>query len=105
MSGAICNMAFHPMETATSAKSTFVHTCKYVCKNPTEIMSHLSIVYLAAKNVDNNPSTAEDIRTKRHFLQRILNKLCWLQEYSADQVVAALIGQPADFQMNKCSQV
>ena len=109
MSVANCNMACYPMGTAASAKSTFMYTCKYVCKNPTEIMSLLSILYHAAKHVENNPSTAEDTgteeRTTRHFLQRILNKLCGRQEYSANQVVAALIGQPAEFQMHKCSQV
>lgn len=109
MSVANCNMAIYPMGTAASAKAQFMYTCKYVCKNPTEILSLLSILHDAARHVDKNPSTAEDTgtedRTTRHYVQRILNQLCGKQEYSGNQVVAALIGLPAEFQMHKCSQI
>ena len=109
MSVANCNMAIYPMGTAASAKAQFMYTCKYVCKNPAEILSLLSILHDAALHVDRNPSTAEDTgtedRTTRHYVQRILNQLCGKQEYSGNQVVAALIGLPAEFQMHKCSQI
>ena len=104
-----CNMALYPMGTASSAKAQFMYTCKYVTKCPTEIMSLLSILYNAAKHIEKHPSTAEDSgtveRTTRHFLQRVLNKLCGRQEYGANMVVAALIGQTAEFQMHKTSQI
>ena len=109
MSIANCNMAIYPMGTAASAKAQFMYTCKYVCKNPAEIMSLLSILHDAARHIDNYPSTADDTgtkdRTTRHYVQRILNKLCGKQEYSGNQVVAALIGLPAEFQMHKSSQI
>ena len=109
MSVANCNMAVYPMGTAASAKAQFMYTVKYVCKNPAEIMSLLSILHDAALHVDKNPSTADDTgtedRTTRHYLQRILNKLCGKQEYSGNQVVAALLGLPAEFQMHKTSQI
>jgi len=109
MSVANCNMAIYPMGTAASAKAQFMYTCKYVCKNPVEIASLLSILHDAARHVDRNPSTAEDTgtedRTTRHYVQRILNQLCGKQEYSGNQVVAALIGLPAEFQMHKCSHI
>lgn len=109
MSVANCNMAIYPMGTAASAKAQFMYTCKYVCKNPAEILSLLSILHDAALHVERYPSTAEDTgtddRTTRHYVQRILNQLCGKQEYSANQVVAALIGLPAEFQMHKCSQI
>ena len=109
MSAANCNMAILPLGTAASAKASFMYTAKYICKNPAEIMSLLSILYDAAKHIDKYPSTAEDSgtdeRDTRHYLQRILNKLCGREEYGANQVVAALIQLPAEFQMHKCSQI
>ncbi len=100
MSIANCNMAIYLMGTAASAKAQFMYTCKYVCKNPTEIMSLLSILHDAARHVDIHPSTAEDSgtedRTTHHYVQQILNSLCGKQEYSANQVVAALIGLSAE---------
>ena len=109
MSAANCNMAILPLGTAASAKASFMYTAKYICKNPAEIMSLLSILYDAAKHIDKYPSTADDTgtdeRDTRHYLQRILNKLCGREEYGANQVVAALIQLPAEFQMHKCSQI
>ena len=109
MSAANCNMAILPLGTAASAKASFMYTAKYICKNPAEIMSLLSILHDAAKHIDKYPSTAPDSgtdeRDTRHYLQRILNKLCGREEYGANQVVAALIQLPAEFQMHKCSQI
>ena len=48
-----CNMALYPLGTASSAKAQFMYTCKYVTKCPTEIMSLLSILYNAAKHIEN----------------------------------------------------
>ena len=104
-----CNMAVYPMGSAASAKAQFMYTCKYVCKNPAEILSLLSILHDAAIHIEKHPSTADDSgtedRTTRHYVQRILNKLCGKQEYCANQVVAALMGLPAEFQMHKSSQI
>jgi hypothetical protein len=72
-------------------------------------MSLISILHDAARHVDNHPSTAVDSgtedRTTRHYFQRILNSLCGKQEYSANQVIAALIGLPSEYQMHKTSQI
>ena len=89
----MCNMDIYPMGTAASAKAQFMYVCTYVCKQPAEIVSLLGILYNAAKHIERIASVADDSvteeRTRRYFLQRILNKLCGQQEYSASQVVAA----------------
>ena len=69
----------------------------------------LSILHDTARHIDKYSSTANDTgtddRTTRHYLQRNQNKLCGEQEYCANQVVAALSGLPAEFQMHRCSQI
>ena len=48
MAVADCNMAVYPLGTAATAKATFMYVTKYICKDPAQICSLLSICHDAA---------------------------------------------------------
>jgi hypothetical protein len=95
-----CNTNVSLLGSDAQAKAALSYLIKYVTKPPAELAHSLSLLYHCRKDVQQNPSVADDSgtdqRTAMHYLNRIVNKLNGAVEISAPMAAAAILGMPAE---------
>ena len=93
------NTAAYPLGGFEQAKSILFYLIKYMSKDQAPLASSLAVIKYAFDKINLYPSTASDagtdLRTGKHLLMAILNKISGIAEISDTQAAASLLGLPA----------